>query len=200
MAAFEELGVNPSIIRAIEEMGWALPTPIQHECVPLILTGGDVLAAAETGSGKTGAFALPSLQAAHEHMIQRLHKRETHTDNMEVDKVNTNENRDDVEHLDVGMNIDDRDAMFAIATDRQADITSCGEPVRLPKQKNNLCQARVPSQWCTGRATHGVSSGKVYFNVEVKDEGLVRIGYAAGNSIGELGKDKQSYGYGGTGP
>ena len=39
-----------------------LPTPIQAEAVPLILGGGDVLAAAETGSGKTGAFALPVLQ------------------------------------------------------------------------------------------------------------------------------------------
>ena len=39
-----------------------LPTPIQAEAVPLILGGGDVMAAAETGSGKTGAFALPILQ------------------------------------------------------------------------------------------------------------------------------------------
>lgn len=39
-----------------------LPTPIQAECVPLILGGGDIMAAAETGSGKTGAFALPVLQ------------------------------------------------------------------------------------------------------------------------------------------
>ena len=41
----------------------SLPTPIQAEAVPLILGGGDVMAAAETGSGKTGAFALPVLQA-----------------------------------------------------------------------------------------------------------------------------------------
>lgn len=40
----------------------SLPTPIQAEAVPLILGGGDVMAAAETGSGKTGAFALPVLQ------------------------------------------------------------------------------------------------------------------------------------------
>ena len=43
-----------------------LPTPIQAEAAPLILGGGDVLAAAETGSGKTGAFALPVLQVVHE--------------------------------------------------------------------------------------------------------------------------------------
>ena len=41
-------------------------TPVQQEAIPLILGGGDVLAAAETGSGKTGAFALPVLQICHE--------------------------------------------------------------------------------------------------------------------------------------
>ncbi len=45
---------------------WTLPTPIQAESIPLLLGGGDVLAAAETGSGKTGAFALPMLQVHHE--------------------------------------------------------------------------------------------------------------------------------------
>lgn len=62
MAAFEELGVMPELICAIEEMGWLLPTPVQQEAIPLIITGSDVLAAAETGSGKTGAFALPIIQ------------------------------------------------------------------------------------------------------------------------------------------
>ena len=67
MAAFAELGLCPQIIRSVEEdFGWLLPTPVQQEAVPLILGGGDVLAAAETGSGKTGAFALPVLQICHE--------------------------------------------------------------------------------------------------------------------------------------
>jgi len=66
MAAFAELGLCPEIIRAVEELGWLLPTPVQQEAVPLILGGGDVMAAAETGSGKTGAFALPVLQICHE--------------------------------------------------------------------------------------------------------------------------------------
>ena len=43
-------------------MGWTLPTDVQSEAIPLILGGGDVLMAAETGSGKTGAFCLPVLQ------------------------------------------------------------------------------------------------------------------------------------------
>ena len=48
-----------------------LPTPIQAEAVPLILGGGDVMAAAETGSGKTGAFALPVLQIVHETLVAK---------------------------------------------------------------------------------------------------------------------------------
>ena len=43
-------------------MDWLLPTDVQAEAIPLILGGGDVLMAAETGSGKTGAFCLPILQ------------------------------------------------------------------------------------------------------------------------------------------
>jgi len=66
MSAFEELGICPEIIQAIEEDEWLLPTPVQQEAIPLILTGGDVLVASETGSGKTGAFGLPCLQIVHE--------------------------------------------------------------------------------------------------------------------------------------
>lgn len=50
-------------------MSGRLPTPIQAEAIPLILGGGDVLGAAETGSGKTGAFALPVLQLVHETLV-----------------------------------------------------------------------------------------------------------------------------------
>ena len=66
MSAFEELGVCPELIRVADAQGWLLPTPVQAEAVPLILGGGDVLAAAETGSGKTGAFGVPILQIVHE--------------------------------------------------------------------------------------------------------------------------------------
>ncbi len=45
---------------------------MQSESIPLILGGGDVMVAAETGSGKTGAFALPILQVVHETLAQRL--------------------------------------------------------------------------------------------------------------------------------
>nr|XP_045611031.1 ATP-dependent RNA helicase Ddx1-like isoform X2 [Procambarus clarkii] len=59
---YREMGVLPEIAKAVEEMDWTLPTDVQNEAVPLILGGGDVLMAAETGSGKTGAFCLPILQ------------------------------------------------------------------------------------------------------------------------------------------
>ncbi|EDQ84054.1 uncharacterized protein MONBRDRAFT_30634, partial [Monosiga brevicollis MX1] len=60
--AFEKIGCMPELCRAVEEMDWMLPTDIQDEAIPLILGGGDVLLAAETGSGKTGAFSLPIVQ------------------------------------------------------------------------------------------------------------------------------------------
>ncbi|KAF5296130.1 hypothetical protein FQR65_LT10300 [Abscondita terminalis] len=62
MAAFEEFGVLPEIAKAIDDLEWTLPTDIQAEGVPLVLGGGDVLMAAETGSGKTAAFCLPIIQ------------------------------------------------------------------------------------------------------------------------------------------
>lgn len=54
MSAFEEVGLSPELVRAVAELGWLLPTPVQAEAMPLILGGGDVMVAAETGSGKTG--------------------------------------------------------------------------------------------------------------------------------------------------
>uniref|UniRef100_A0A914CZZ8 ATP-dependent RNA helicase n=1 Tax=Acrobeloides nanus TaxID=290746 RepID=A0A914CZZ8_9BILA len=68
MTAFEELGMLPELANAVNEMDWTLPTDIQSEGIPAILGGGDVLMAAETGSGKTGAFCLPVLQIVYETM------------------------------------------------------------------------------------------------------------------------------------
>ncbi|CAH0554042.1 unnamed protein product [Brassicogethes aeneus] len=62
MTAFEEFGCLPEISKAIDELEWTLPTDIQAEGIPLVLGGGDVLMAAETGSGKTAAFCLPIIQ------------------------------------------------------------------------------------------------------------------------------------------
>jgi ATP-dependent RNA helicase RhlE len=66
---FHSLGLVPPLVRAVAEEGYTQPTPIQAQAIPLILAGGDLLAAAQTGTGKTAGFTLPILQrlAAHPH-------------------------------------------------------------------------------------------------------------------------------------
>ena len=59
---FASLGLSPALVRAAIELGFTAPTPIQTEAIPAILRGADVWASAQTGSGKTAAFALPALQ------------------------------------------------------------------------------------------------------------------------------------------
>jgi ATP-dependent RNA helicase RhlE len=56
---FTQLDLNPALVKAIKELGFARPTPIQSEAIPAAVTGRDVLASAQTGSGKTAAFLLP---------------------------------------------------------------------------------------------------------------------------------------------
>jgi ATP-dependent RNA helicase RhlE len=59
---FEELGLAPEILRALGDLGYSIPTPIQKQAIPLVLAGRDLMAQAQTGTGKTAAFALPLLQ------------------------------------------------------------------------------------------------------------------------------------------
>ncbi|XP_048146148.1 probable ATP-dependent RNA helicase DDX56 [Corvus hawaiiensis] len=59
---FEHMGLDGRLLRAVAELGWAVPTAIQAQAIPLALEGRDVLARARTGSGKTGAYGLPLLQ------------------------------------------------------------------------------------------------------------------------------------------
>ncbi|KAJ1457109.1 P-loop containing nucleoside triphosphate hydrolase protein [Pelagophyceae sp. CCMP2097] len=68
---FEAMGLMPEVQRAVEEMGYTLPTDVQEEAIPLILGGGDVMVAAPTGSGKTAAFALPIIELVHEKLRER---------------------------------------------------------------------------------------------------------------------------------
>lgn len=63
---FSSFELSPPLLRAVAELGFAAPTPIQSQAIPAILRGGDVLASAQTGSGKTAAFALPLLQRLQE--------------------------------------------------------------------------------------------------------------------------------------
>ncbi len=62
LGSFRELGLNDRLIRTLEESGYVNPTPIQAASIPLLLTGRDIVGQAQTGTGKTAAFALPLLQ------------------------------------------------------------------------------------------------------------------------------------------
>jgi ATP-dependent RNA helicase DeaD len=61
-ATFEQLGLSKEIVKALKEIGFEIPFPIQEEAIPLILKGSDVVGQAHTGTGKTAAFSLPILQ------------------------------------------------------------------------------------------------------------------------------------------
>src|SRR6218665_2188412 len=65
---FESLGLIEPIKKALQEEGYTTPTPIQQQAIPVVLEGRDLLGCAQTGTGKTAAFAIP--------IIQLLHKRE----------------------------------------------------------------------------------------------------------------------------
>ena len=60
--SFAELQLHPSILQAIEACGYTEPTPIQAQAIPMAMAGHDLIATAQTGTGKTAAFVLPALQ------------------------------------------------------------------------------------------------------------------------------------------
>ncbi len=59
--SFDSLGLHSSILRAVQAKGYTTPSPIQEQAIPIVLTGRDLVASAQTGTGKTAAFALPIL-------------------------------------------------------------------------------------------------------------------------------------------
>ena len=65
--AFGTMGLEPPLLQAIFRMGYKQPTPIQRKAIPAIVAGGDVVAMARTGSGKTAAFLVPTVQRLREH-------------------------------------------------------------------------------------------------------------------------------------
>lgn len=62
MSTFDSLGLSEPLLRAVREEGYTVPTPIQLKAIPAVLAGGDLLAGAQTGTGKTAGFTLPMLQ------------------------------------------------------------------------------------------------------------------------------------------
>lgn len=171
MTAFEEMGVLPEIAKAVEEMEWNLPTDVQSEAVPLILGGGDVLMAAETGSGKTGAFCLPILQIVWE-TLKDLESGGSKS--VSKGKPSTN--------IGWQLSFYDRGSALAVTPD------------------GFRCQSREFKEWHGCRATRGVhSSGKYYYEAIVTDEGLCRVGWSTENANLDLGTDRFGFGFGGTG-
>ena len=65
--SFDTLGLSPALLRALAEHGYTTPTAIQSAAIPVALAGRDLLAGAQTGTGKTAAFALPLLERLFPH-------------------------------------------------------------------------------------------------------------------------------------
>lgn len=64
---FDELGLMPDLLKAIDDRGYTEPTPIQNQAIPAIIQGRDLVGSAQTGTGKTAAFALPTLHRLARH-------------------------------------------------------------------------------------------------------------------------------------
>src|SRR5947208_1270236 len=71
---FNELELIAPILKALETEGYEQPTPIQEQSIPHLLKGKDLLGCAQTGTGKTAAFAIPILQLLHQQHAERSHK------------------------------------------------------------------------------------------------------------------------------
>ena len=74
--SFSELGLRPELLRAVQAQGYTDPTPVQREAIPIVLAGRDLLAGAQTGTGKTAAFVLPILQRLAETQPATMHGRQ----------------------------------------------------------------------------------------------------------------------------
>lgn len=169
MTAFEEFGVMPEIGKAVEEMDWLLPTDVQAEAIPLILGGGDVLMAAETGSGKTGAFCLPILQITWESLKELKDGKTGPSSKVQIsDKW--------------GMSFFDRGPALAVSPD--------GLKCQSREQKEWHGARAVKG--VTGR-------GKYYYEATVTDEGLCRVGFSTDQASLDLGTCRFGFGFGGTG-
>ena len=213
MSAFEEFGICPELITSCEENEWNIPTAVQAEAMPLILTGGDVLVASETGSGKTGAFGLPVLQIVHEVLVERMKNevvRGNHGDGNAGAEALTKQTKTTKKQKVAKTNEEgtkkiprlsstDRNALFAIDEE-----TSNGLKAEC-RAKHAWAGARCTTGYCTSGNNNNMTDNKkkhakVGYECSVLDDRLVRLGFSFVNaSLDGLGTDASSWGYGGTG-
>ncbi|XP_039437758.1 ATP-dependent RNA helicase Ddx1-like [Culex pipiens pallens] len=169
MTAFEEFGVMPEIGQAIDEMEWMLPTDVQAEAIPLILGGGDVLMAAETGSGKTGAFCLPILQIVWETLR-------------------------DIKEGKAGKPVGHKAKPWTLSfTDRGNAMAVTPDGLRCQSREFKEWHGCRASTGVRG------GKGKYYYEATVTDEGLCRVGWSTEIAALDLGTDRFGFGFGGTG-
>lgn len=176
MAAFEELGIMPEIVSTLSSMEWILPTDIQAEAIPMILGGGDVLMAAETGSGKTGAFSLPLLQVVWETLNQS--------------KKDSNEQHTSAQHLI-------RSSWSLSVSDRARDLVLNSDHT-VAQSKSSNWQGCRSNNGIKRLISHQEANLKYYFEVHFIDKGLARVGWSLRGANLELGVDSGGWGYGGT--
>lgn len=177
MAAFSELGVMSEIVEKLDRLDWTLPTEIQAEAIPLILGGGDILMASETGTGKTGAFSIPIIQVVYEHLLAAKDKDESSS---QISKTSANQNV-------MTFSVVDRDPDLVLGNDLLTTQSKSGkwQGCRANKGIKRLGQGKGPNQ-------------RVYYEVHFADKGLARVGWSFANASLELGTDKDGFGYGGT--
>lgn len=208
MSAFEELGICPELAQATEEAEWTLPSDIQAECIPYILTGRDVAAAAETGSGKTGAFALPCLQIVHEELRTSILRANLNpsparnstapTSNVNVPGPNPAESNgpesagaEGVTGSSIQFDPSDKDAFVVILDEKDT------------KDKNRrelTAKCENGAVWSGIRTTAAIATGKYEWEVELlNDGGLIRVGASGLSANRNLGRDSMGWGFGGTG-
>src|SRR2546425_3417431 len=83
---FKQLGLSDDVVHGVQAAGYTEPTPIQLRAIPVILAGNDVIGSAQTGTGKTAAFALPILTLLKNHGKCRclvLERSEEHTSELQ---------------------------------------------------------------------------------------------------------------------
>ncbi len=196
------MGVRPELIDAVTEMGWLLPRDIQDEAIPMILGGADVLFASETGTGKTGALALPIAQLIYEHF--RGEARITEVEDKSSLELSLSG------HPIVRLN--PSDASPAVTLDDSCRVCQATQPgwhgVRANVGIAGTYQGTSPVKSASSSSTSAKTpstkemntpTGKYYFEMIMTDDGLGRVGYAIARSSLVIGTDDMSWGFGSKG-